>query len=38
MLFIFLVQEIKPSDLLKDPEIMNKIHHQLTAPEKDKGM
>lgn len=33
----FSLKEIKASDLLKDSEIMNKIRHQLTPPEKDKG-
>jgi len=31
------LKEIKPADLLKDPEVLHTIEHQLTPPEKDKG-
>lgn len=31
------LKSIQPADLLKDQDILNKIEHQLTPPEKDKG-
>lgn len=31
------LKEIKPGTLLTDPEMLNKITHQLTPPEKDKA-
>lgn len=34
--FIFFFKEIKASELLKDPEKLKHIPHQLSSPEKDK--
>ena len=35
-LFFFGFKEIKASELLKDPEKLKHIPHQLSSPEKDK--
>lgn len=34
--FFFFFKEIKASELLKDPEKLKHIPHQLSSPEKDK--
>ena len=32
----FMFQDVKPAEILKDREVLNKIDHQLTVPEKEK--
>ena len=32
----FTFQDVKPAEILKDREVLNKIDHQLTMPEKEK--
>ncbi len=34
--FVLISQDVSASELLKDREILNKIDHQLTMPEKEK--
>ena len=36
MFSLSLSQDLHPADLLKDREVLSKIDHQLTLPEKEK--